>query len=194
MPEKTAYEVYQNTPRYQLPHERALLKKEWWTAAQAARAWGVSTKTARRYFEQMGEATTVLTIDVRTDKRRALRCVRAGTLRPPVRRGNPRFADSDWQRANSCKRWEGGLTAEEREAVKAVMEAVEDAAEEEAYQTLLEQIDQYLPPELDDGGIEDWEPPLYSPDPDPPPPHFLMRWERDAYERKQARLARGCTH
>lgn len=184
MPEKTAYEIWQDMPKYQLPHERRRLRREWWTAAQAARAWGVSPKTARRYFERLGEATLIMTIDVRTDRRRVLECVRAGTLRPPVRRGNPNFRNPDWQSANAARRWEGHITAAEREMWRQEQEA---AAFEEAVEFAGEMLG-------DQTTDEEWEPPEFNPDPDPPPPFFQSRWEREAYERKQARLARGCTH
>lgn len=186
MAEKTLYDVYQGMPRYQLPHERALLKKEWWTATQAARAWGVSPKTARRTFETMDEVTSVLTINVRTDARKVLRCVRAGTLRPPVRRGNPNMANPEWQRQQSAKRWDGHITAAELKAMQAEMD-------EAAFDELVDWCRQFTPPP-DEEGAEDWEPPESNLDPDPPPPFFQMRFEREAYERKQERLERGCTH
>lgn len=186
MAEPTYYDVYKDTPKYQLPHEKEALRREWWTATQAARAWGVNAKTARRLFETMDEVTSVLTINVRTDARKVLRCVRAGTLRPPVRRGNPRFLDPEWQQANSARRWDGHITAAEIKTMKDEMNAA-------AFEEVVEWAEQFLPQD-DDDGIDDWEPPESSPDPDPPPPHFLFAFEREVYEEKQKRLARGCTH
>lgn len=174
-------------PRYELPRDRQQLKDEWWTASQAARAWGVSPKTARRVFESLDEVTGIHVIDVRRKTERVVQCVRAGTLRPPVRRGNPNFASPDWQRQNSARRWDGHITAAEIAELKA-------AWKQDAFDDLVEWCGQFLPPPDPDNGIEDWEPPESNLDPDPPPPHFLMRWERDAYERRQARLDRGCTH
>lgn len=177
-----AYEMLEDTPRYQLPHEAEALGREWWTATQAARAWGVSPKTARRLFELSGEATTVIVRNVRTDRVRVLRCVRAGTPKPASRKGNPYFADPDWQRANVRKRWDGHITAAELRNLK-------DEMELEAFEDLREQVREFVPDPEEQS--EPWVPyPMRPPDPDPPPPHFLQKWERDLYERRQQRQRR----
>lgn len=126
---KTAYDIWKDAPKYQLPHEAEAFKAEWWTAEDAARAWNVTAKTAKRYMQLSGEQTTVIVRNVRRDRVRILQCVRVGTPAPKVRRGNPRFADPEWQRSNAAKRWEGHITHKQLQQYKAEMEA---AAFEEA--------------------------------------------------------------
>lgn len=124
-----------DAPKYQMPHEAAAFAAEWWTAADAARAWGVCPKTARRYMQRSGEDTAVVLLNVRTDRTRVVRCVRAGTPRPAaVSRGNPRFSDPAWQRANVAKRWDGHLTRAELLELRAEFEAaaIEDARDQAA--------------------------------------------------------------
>ena len=135
MAEKTAYEIWQDTPRYQLPHEASRLRREWWTTTQAARKWGVSPRTARRYFEQIG-STMVIAANVRTDRVRVLHCVPANTLRPPVRCGNPNFANAEYQRANSKKRWEPHAVAKE---ARQFLHALDEAAKQDAIDEFLRQ-------------------------------------------------------
>ena len=128
MAEKTAFEIWQDVPRYQLPHEARALQRDWWTTTQAAWAWGVSPRTARRYFEQIG-TTTVIAANVRTDRVRVLHCVPANTLRPPVRRGNPNFADREYQRNVSRQRWSlHAVAANARQFLHALDEAAKQDA------------------------------------------------------------------
>jgi len=187
---KTAYEQHQQTPRYNLPEQARALRRDWWTTTQAARAWGVSPRTARRYFEEIGD-TLVLARNTRTARVRVLHCVPANTLRPPVRRGNPNFSDANYQKANSAKRWDGHITRAQREEWQREheMAAMQDLADEAA---------QYLPPD-DEDDLADFydltpEPEEQEEDAEPLRPHFLMRWEREAWERKQKRLPKEKRH
>ena len=134
---RTAYDEWKDAPKYQLPHDLEALRVEWWTASEAAREWGVSPSTARRYMERTGEATTVIVRNVRRDRTRVLHCVRAGTPAPQVRRGNPRFSDPEWQRTNSGKRWDGHITHAQLQAYKAELEA-------EAFEAARDQARRYL--------------------------------------------------
>ena len=179
---KTGYDVYKQTPRYDLPEQARALRRDWWTTSQAARAWGVSTRTARRYFEEIGE-TLVLARNTRTARVRVLHCVAVNTLRPPVRRGNPNFHNAEYQKANSAKRWDGHITRAQRKEWQRQYEAA-------AMKDLAEEAAQFLPPDDDDDDmVETWEP---EPTPEeeahePLQPFFLMRWEQEAWERKQKR-------
>lgn len=179
----TAYEQHQQTPRYDLPQQARALRRDWWTTTQAAKAWGVSPRTARRYFEEIGE-TLVLARNTRTARVRVLHCVPANTLRPPVRRGNPHFGDRAYQQELSMRRWEGHITRLQRETFEREYEAA-------ALLDLQDLAAEYLP---DPEEVEDWQP-YPMPDPEPEPePFFLQRWERDLYERKQKRQPKENRH
>lgn len=186
MPQATAYEEWQKAPRYQLPHELHALRRDWWTTTQAAKAWGVSPRTAQRYFAEIGD-TIVMARNVRTSRVRILHCVPAGTLRPPVRsRGNPNFASTDYQKANSARRWDGHITQAQRDAFEAAYDeaALLDVTEEAA--TFLGE---------DDESAEDWQPyplpPLPDPDTEPEPECYTEKWLRDLMERKRKRQPRN---
>lgn len=180
MADKTAFELWQECPRYQLPHEAAALRRAWWTTTQAARAWAVSPRTARRYFDEIG-STIVIAANVKTDRVRILRCVPAGTLRPPVRAGNPHFGDRAYQRELSQRRWDGHITRAQKAAF---LKAYNDAA----IQDVTEQAASFLP----DEDAEDWTPyplPEYGDEPDSDA--YTEQWLRELMERKRRRLPRA---
>lgn len=174
---KTGYEIWLESPRYQLPHEARALRRDWWTAPQAARAWGVSPRTARRYFAGL-DVVTVIAANVKTGRARVLHCVKAGTLRPAVRRGNPYFVQPEWQKANSAKRWDGHITRAEREEW-------ERQYDEAALRDLAEAVTAYLPP--DDDEAEEWEP-YPMPEPLPIDEQYTEKWLTEAMARKAARM------
>lgn len=175
---RTAYEIWQQAPRYQLPHEAVALRRDWWTTAQAAKAWHVSARTARRDFERIG-ATPVMVRNVRTDRVKVLHCVPAGTLRPPMPKGNPKFRDPAFQAEMLVRRWDGHIT-------RAQLEEWERQYEDAALRDLAEDAAGYLGE--DSSQDDDWVPyPMPEPpDPDEPPPpvQYTEKWLRDAKARR----------
>lgn len=83
-------------PIYLLPDEQQLLEANWLTIDQAARRWGVSPRTARRYFGVM-ETRKVIVI-VPGKSARTLLCVPADARPQRGQRGNPNFLSSSYQR------------------------------------------------------------------------------------------------
>ncbi|MBQ7867057.1 MAG: hypothetical protein IJ354_02795 [Clostridia bacterium] len=133
--------------QYQLPHEAERLRAEWMTPRQAADVWGVSVRTARRYFSQM-YTWPIATINVRTDKVTVRRMLPAGTAAPDMPpAGNPNFCSSDYQKALAGKRWQGHMTKAQRDAIKA-------AANEEAIAEAVSA----LPPIGMPAAAEEWQP------------------------------------
>ena len=93
---------------YVMPDDEAAFAARWGRVADAADAWGVSYRTARRYIdafftEMRAEYVWIVT---RYGSNTRL-VVPIGTAKPEYPRGNPRFGDADYQRALSLRRWGG---------------------------------------------------------------------------------------
>lgn len=85
---------------------------DFWTIREAAEAWGVSYRTARRYAKLL-----------RGDSRSR---IPKGTPPPQMRRGNPNFADPAKQAEYAAKRWP--LSIRERMAIDLIVHDDEHAA------------------------------------------------------------------
>lgn len=163
---------------------------EWMTSKHAARVWGVSERTARRYFAQLNAPLHLIADD--TGVKRLRRVVPVGTPCPEVPpAGNPNFYDEGYQRGLSERRWDGHIT-------KADAQALAAALDDEALQNLRDQIEadyELGMPEPPRDLQEGEELPPFEPDPEPEmelPPHLKYpdKVTRDYMERKEARKRR----
>lgn len=91
---------------FRMPEDKRLFAIQFWTMRTAAREWGVSYQTARRWVLLHPE-TAVL---VRVWSPRALSprwrlCVFAGQPKTDSGEGNALFRSSEWQRGMAKRRW-----------------------------------------------------------------------------------------
>lgn len=165
---------------------------EWMTSKQAARIWGVSERTARRYFDRLGAPIKLITDE--TGKRRLRRVLPMGTPCPEVPPiGNPHFGDREYQRAMSARRWDGHLS-------KAQIKELRGQYDEAMIAKLVSDIEQRYPlgmPEPPQELPEDFDElaPPFDPDPEEGPelpPHLKYpdKVTRDRMARKEARERR----
>lgn len=85
---------------------------EYWTIKEAAEAWGVSYRTARRYAKIL-----------RGDSRGR---IPKGTPPPARRRGNPNFRDPAMQAQYAARRWP--LSMRERMAIDVIVHEEQDTS------------------------------------------------------------------
>lgn len=83
-------------PIYLLPEEKPILEANWLTIDQAARRWGVSPRTARRYFSMMPTRKVIVVEPGKSARTLLVVPVDADPQRPS--RGNPNFVSSSYQR------------------------------------------------------------------------------------------------
>lgn len=91
---------------FRMPEDKRLFAIQFWSMRTAAREWGVSYKTARRWVLLHPEAGVL----VRVWSPRALAprwrlCVFAGQPKTDSGEGNALFRSSEWQRGMAKRRW-----------------------------------------------------------------------------------------
>ena len=95
-------------PTYQLPEDEERLHAEWWTAQEAAKAWGCSYSVARHIYNRRKYEVrrhSVMLVSPRGVK--VLQMVPTGTKKPPARLcGNPNMGKSDFARRAAEARWQ----------------------------------------------------------------------------------------
>lgn len=96
-----------NMPSYILPQDQERLSAEWWTAKEAAAAWGCSYSTAWHIIERHPYDVKMRWVEVVTKRGGRIRhMIPAGTKKPITRGGgNPQIGNKDFQSKAAQKRW-----------------------------------------------------------------------------------------
>ena len=101
-------DIAYNTGRvYHMPDDGQLFRSRWWTAADAAAAWGCAYGTARRWMCLHPDRCAYVPIKTRRARGAIYRlCIPAGSLKTIRALGNPCMLDPAWQRDMARRRWQ----------------------------------------------------------------------------------------
>lgn len=92
---------------YSMPADMQRFHARWWTASDAAIAWGCSYGTARRWMCLHPERCAYVPVKTRRAKAPIYRlCIPCGTPKTIRALGNPCMLDPEWQRSMARRRWQ----------------------------------------------------------------------------------------
>jgi len=100
---------------YQLPYELASYRKAWWDISAAAKAWGCTYNTARRWIKLNPHVSQAIRLHRPNGSVTWHWCVPAGTKKTAAHIGNPCFQDSRFQRTMAHRRWDREREREKEE-------------------------------------------------------------------------------